>query len=867
MDTLAEGTGTLQVSFKSTLDLCGQPVRSMEEALEVMKTLAPEEVYPAALRIQDHAHSFLSEAVKSLEKLHDFIEQGEFWREHEENVEAFHDSWKITRDAVRSQQGVARFNDNLLLRAKTQWGEGQANALFLRIKGDTMKRKISKFLTSGISYEHTRASINNAYVARRSTRKRGIRQESRIMQADLTNAFLSQDTTPLDHSVLQGLELGIDIDGFVCPSIGLVSEAPTTQPPTPKKQQKNSCQEEDDDDEEEEGHSSSQAKDKEDHNNSSSGNSNDENGDSDSNSNSDSNSDGDSEGSGDADDDFQPHPRKRAKHTTPPMSTCGCPLTKAALQRLIPAKKNVVLPTDTLKKQALRKIGRETSSPNESHTLRLCPEHTHALCRQLGIYHRFAITQAHRRLLYLYKKLDSWDSVRQQHPSWFKGSIGNLQSGWRFEATALPLRPKVSKPTQMSSFTFMKLYKRCFGKAPPPEAMHMDQQMKKDGSVVVTGLFSWLTEDLDGQHPGGILPMILQEFDMYDWHYRARPGKPRIGWARNMWFSLVQQLVRQDPAYYAFYVFFRPDHAWRLISFPYYTKSTYPGESTFFRHIDVNIADFVRTGRGQNALQGSLALSVEDDNNCTEMLLGMHRDIREWNDRLRLRGYTKDGYVQQIQPTMWTKDDEDHFGYTWSKQKCTIGDVRLSLPGLPHGSTGPATSRRLNILPWFVGIGEDHQTLDVAESGTWGDLSHCHRSFYSGTKTPSGLPNSTFGGRMDQIFPATVRLGRLGAISDALVGQVRWDEVDVREELDILFGDDDVAAWGFIQRWRKHAQQLYIAAFEKLVLTERAAFGANSFFERTQLGLDVTPVFIKGGFYWSRFQDEHEHEHEHEHEE
>ncbi|KAJ5654778.1 hypothetical protein N7490_001781 [Penicillium lividum] len=91
----------------------------MEEALEVMKTLALEQVYPAALKIQDHAYSFLKEVVKSLQRLYDFVENGEFWREHEENVKAFHDSWKITRDAVKSQQNVTRFNDNLLLRAKT----------------------------------------------------------------------------------------------------------------------------------------------------------------------------------------------------------------------------------------------------------------------------------------------------------------------------------------------------------------------------------------------------------------------------------------------------------------------------------------------------------------------------------------------------------------------------------------------------------------------------------------------------------------------------------------------------------------------------------------------------------------------------
>ncbi|KAJ6126156.1 hypothetical protein N7471_010649 [Penicillium samsonianum] len=298
-----------------------------------------------------------------------------------------------------------------------------------------------------------------------------------------------------------------------------------------------------------------------------------------------------------------------------------------------------------------------------------------------------------------------------------------------------------------------------------------------------------------------------------------------------MWFSLVQQMVRQDPAYYAFYALCRPDHAWKLVSFPYYAKRTYPGERTFFRHIDVNITDFVRSGRGENALQGSLALSDEDSRNCTELLLGMYRDIGTWHKRLIDRGYAKDGYVQRIDADMWTKEDGAHFGYGRTKQICQFGGVRLSLPGLPHGSTGPASSQRINILPWFVAMGDDHQTLDTAESGTWDDLSRCHRDFQSGTKTPSGLPNSTYGGRVDNIFPATVRLGHLGAISDALIGQTRWDTAD-----------------------RRNAQRLYYTAFTNLVAAEKEAFGDDSYFYRRELNLSTTPAFIRDGVYYAGFQ-------------
>lgn len=66
----------------------------------------------------------------------------------------------------------------------------------------------------------------------------------------------------------------------------------------------------------------------------------------------------------------------------------------------------------------------------------------------------------------------------------------------------------------------------------------------------------------------------------------------------------MQQILRQGPAYYAFCVRCRPDHAWKLVSFPYYAKRTYPGERTFFHHIDVNIIDFVRIGRDILVQQG-----------------------------------------------------------------------------------------------------------------------------------------------------------------------------------------------------------------------------------------------------------------------
>jgi hypothetical protein len=57
--------------------------------------------------------------------------------------------------------------------------------------------------------------------------------------------------------------------------------------------------------------------------------------------------------------------------------------------------------------------------------------------------------------------------------------------------------------------------------------------------------------------------------------------------------------MRQDPVYYAYYIAFRQDRAWRLISYPYYIKYALLGNNTFFRHINVNIPRFLESRRDE----------------------------------------------------------------------------------------------------------------------------------------------------------------------------------------------------------------------------------------------------------------------------
>jgi hypothetical protein len=90
-----------------------------------------------------------------------------------------------------------------------------------------------------------------------------------------------------------------------------------------------------------------------------------------------------------------------------------------------------------------------------------------------------------------------------------------------------------------------------------------------DGTVILDGVFNYIMSNEE------TLGLIEREFDLYKYHTREEiNGKKRNGWIRTMFYSAIQQLVRQDPVYYALNVAARPDLNWRLVSYPYYTKDT-----------------------------------------------------------------------------------------------------------------------------------------------------------------------------------------------------------------------------------------------------------------------------------------------------
>ncbi|KAK2795510.1 hypothetical protein FQN52_005277 [Onygenales sp. PD_12] len=361
-----------------------------------------------------------------------------------------------------------------------------------------------------------------------------------------------------------------------------------------------------------------------------------------------------------------------------------------------------------------------------------------------------------------------------------------------------------------------------------------------DGSINLP-LFDWVFTMVGGEmaKPVNTLAKIAEmEWSMYSFHQRK--DQKSLGWLRSMVHGVIQQIVRQDPVYYAWYVALRPDRQSRLISYPYYAKYAKPGDNTFFRHIDVNVKRLAEENHGANMVQGSVSLTDEDHRNCTTIVPGMHHHTEAWNERLREKGFPDGGKVQDVGPQMLTDQDLADFQSRWTTVPCRAGDARITMPHIPHGSTGPSTIERRTMLPWYVGIQDDGETLEVPEGGTWSQLSQAHRDMVGGPATPSGL--SVLYGTIPYRFPAAVAVTGLGAISDALVGRLRWDDPMVRQEQSILFGTEGHGAEEYIRKWRKRALKRAEECFMAVAEAEMQLFGERSYFYCRRNGIPLDSI-------------------------
>ena len=147
-----------------------------------------------------------------------------------------------------------------------------------------------------------------------------------------------------------------------------------------------------------------------------------------------------------------------------------------------------------------------------------------------------------------------------------------------------------------------------------------------------------------------------------------------------MFYSLTQQIIRQDLEYWALYACFRPDLNLRLVSY------AQAGDATYFLHIVMNIPKYLENGHGVNIIQVSVSLKNECVDGCTELVPGFHHYIREWWEKVISHGKATGDDLHGLEK-LWTTEDTEVRSILYGNFTpfpCEQGGVLLRFSGYAH---------------------------------------------------------------------------------------------------------------------------------------------------------------------------------------
>ena len=90
---------------------------------------------------------------------------------------------------------------------------------------------------------------------------------------------------------------------------------------------------------------------------------------------------------------------------------------------------------------------------------------------------------------------------------------------------------------------------------------------------------------------------------------------------------------------------------------------------------------------------------------------------------------------------------------------------------------------------------------------------------------------------------ASVPLRHVSHLSNGVIGQVRWDDPAVEYEAGIVLGNDDTAAWDFVNTCRHKMKRMYKHNMTIIRDVKKARYRKDSYSRLIENGLFVTPKF------------------------
>lgn len=145
----------------------------------------------------------------------------------------------------------------------------------------------------------------------------------------------------------------------------------------------------------------------------------------------------------------------------------------------------------------------------------------------------------------------------------------------------------------------------------------------------------------------------------------------------------------------------------------------------------------------------------------------------------------------------------------------------IAYPTIPRASTkGNSKLRTEDLRPRYLSIEYDNQELrqgkGAVELIAFANMSKC------GVQDPSFDDDNIFEESNGTFLPS-LELNGLGAVSDALMGRVRWNDPAVLLELTQLFGPK-ASRKAFLDEWYKRAFAAFVEAYKKFRTAEEVMF-------------------------------------------
>lgn len=292
-----------------------------------------------------------------------------------------------------------------------------------------------------------------------------------------------------------------------------------------------------------------------------------------------------------------------------------------------------------------------------------------------------------------------------------------------------------------------------------------------------------------------------------------------------MYYSLAQQLIRQDVGIYRLHVQMGDESdSHQLLAYP--TPARFFGEKTiakamFHEGASIRIRNKLPTDLKDEFVFCGSALANESLQVMSNGGLPMRDWLREYPNSTDFVDLLQKQEEEPEYRTPMDMPSAEKENCEWKNCEANKSyGYTLTQEWTPWKFDFVATEDRMSVSTGFMHF-LDHETL---LNGVNADVvARWHRDFHH-----PDIPRYS-GMEEDQLpyeFPS-VQLTGLGALSDALVGRAGWNSSDVELEVSQALGPEG-RLWCL--NWRKTAIDCYLRAFERLKAHEKAKFGDKSYF-------------------------------------